>query len=346
MRVLFLLFAASTSINVMAADISHYQKLLDQAYYTELQNQIMQQPDYDQQSDILVVYAKSLINQQRLEDANTLLNYAIEQFPQHSELNYLAGLYKIKLAGDGNIFAAKDRAARGIILLQKAITLNPDNFKAHLALIDFYNIAPTSAGGNKALAHELANALLARNSLQGALALSQILATDKKYDEALQVIDKYLTDPPQPQLLMKKAQILQAQGHVQPATDYYLLTAKHAVESANKYHALYQIGRLTVASNLDASIGIEALQQYITYYGESENSRLNWAKLRLAQLYLQKNDLDQASRYARELETAPVIKEDAEYQQALLDLIAQLTPPEEKIVTEAAQQETTQQIEQ
>lgn len=337
MKVWFVLLVASVglSFSVKAADISHYQKLLDQAYYTELQDQILQHPDYEKKSDILVIYAKSLINQQRLEDANTLLNYAIEQFPQHSELNYLAGLYKIKLAGDGNIFAAKDRAARGIILLQKAITLNPDNFKAHLALIDFYNIAPATAGGNKALATELAQALLARNALQGALALSQILATEQKYDEALQVINKYLADPPQPQLLMKKAQILQAQGQLDKAVTYYQLTAMHAVEPMNKYHALFQIGRLTLAGKLDINPGIEALQHYITYYSESENSRLNWAKLRLAQLHLLNNDLVLAAKYASELEASPVYNEDTQYQQALSELIAKLTPSEETVVTEA-----------
>src|SRR5690606_22258622 len=158
MKALLLFIAATVSSADISqsANVSHYEQLLESARYTELEHQLIQQPDYKQQGELLVIYARALINQQRLEDANTLLNYAIEQFSQNSELNYLAGLSKIRLASDGNVFAAKERAARGVALLQKAVSLKPDHYAARQALIDFYSIAPAAAGGDKELANSMA----------------------------------------------------------------------------------------------------------------------------------------------------------------------------------------------
>ena len=155
MKALLLLLAVSAA----PSNLSHYEQLLAKSQFSELEHQLIQQQDYKQQDGLLVIYAKALISQQRLEDANTLLNYAIEQFPNNSELNYLAGLSKIRLASDGNVFAAKERAARGVALLQQAVTLKPDHFAARQALIDFYSIAPAAAGGDKAQAAAMAQQL-------------------------------------------------------------------------------------------------------------------------------------------------------------------------------------------
>src|SRR5690606_23306158 len=134
------------------------------------EHQLVQQDNYKQNADLLVVYARALIAQKRLEDANTLLNYAAETFPQNSELAYLSGLSKIRLASDGNVFSAKERAARGVALLQKAVSLKPDHYAARQALIDFYSIAPAAAGGDKALALQMTEQLAKESPAQALLA--------------------------------------------------------------------------------------------------------------------------------------------------------------------------------
>ena len=209
MKALLLFIAATVSSTDVShvSDVSHYEQLLASARYTELEHQLVQQPDYKQQGELLVIYARALINQQRLEDANTLLNYAIEQFPHNSELNYLAGLSKIRLASDGNVFAAKERAARGVALLQKAVSIKPDHYAARQALIDFYSVAPASAGGDKELADEMTQQLAKDNPAQALLAQSRILLNEKKPTEALALLEKLMPTPPTARLLSRKAQI-------------------------------------------------------------------------------------------------------------------------------------------
>ncbi|MGP9800978.1 hypothetical protein [Rheinheimera sp. NSM] len=330
---LFIAAAVSSADVSHASNVSHYEQLLASARYTELEHQLIQQPDYKQQAQLLVIYARALINQQRLEDANTLLNYAIEQFPDNSELNYLAGLSKIRLASDGNVFAAKERAARGVALLQKAVSIKPDHYAARQALIDFYSIAPAAAGGNKELANTMTVQLAEENPAQALLAQSRILLNEKKPTEALALLNSIIPNPPNPRLLARKAQILNELALYDEAFSNYRQAAEHATDLTDKYNALYHIGRLAVVADQDAMVGITALQQYLDFYRDSDNKTLPWATLRLAQLMYRTGDNFEASLLVAGLTNAQV--ENEEFNLILLSLLSALKPKEAKAETEA-----------
>ncbi len=323
MKMLFLLLSAALG----PSDIAHYEHLLAKTQYTELEHQLIQNPDYKQQDALLVIYARALIAQQRLDDANTLLNFAIGQFPNNTELNYLAGLSKIRLASDGNVFAAKDRAARGVALLQKAISLKPDHYAARSALIDFYSIAPAAAGGDKALAQQMADELAKENPAQALLAQSRILLNDKKPTEALALLSSMMPDPPTARLLSRKAQILHDLAQYQQAFVTYEEAAALATDLTERYNALYHIGRLAVIADQDPTVGIRALQQYIEFYQDSENKTLSWAKLRLAQLMYRTGDSFEATLLVGALTTARV--EDEEFNLILVSLLSALKSKEQ-----------------
>lgn len=312
--------------NLAPETLDNYQQLLVKAQYSELEHQILQQDDYKQHGEVLAVYARSLFNQQRLEDANTLLNFATEQFPNNSNLHYLAGLCKIRLASNGNVFSAKDRATRGVEHLKTALVLNPDNYTARQALIDFYSIAPAAAGGDKELAQYHANILLQKNPIQAALANSRMLLNEKKPEEALALIDQYLTEPLNAQLLLRKAQILNEQKQYPEAFKNFQLTAKYAEDLNNKYSALYHIGRLAVIADQDVDIGIAALEQYLDFYQDSQNNTQYWATLRLAQLMYRTNQLERAAELAASLTNVSNLSE--EFNLTLLSLISALKPKE------------------
>lgn len=339
MKALLLLIAAAVSSADVshASNVSHYEQLLASARYTELEHQLIQQPDYKQQDQLLVIYARALINQQRLEDANTLLNYAIEQFPDNSELNYLSGLSKIRLASDGNVFAAKDRAARGVALLQKAVSIKPDHYAARQALIDFYSIAPAAAGGDKELANSMAAELAEENPAQALLAQSRILLNEKKPTEALALLNSIIPNPPNPRLLARKAQILNELALYDEAFSNYRQAAEHATDLTDKYNALYHIGRLAVVADQDAMVGITALQQYLEFYRDSDNKTLPWATLRLAQLMYRTGDNPEASLLVAGLTNAQV--ENEEFNLILLSLLSALKPKEVKAETETEQKQ-------
>lgn len=311
----FLLLIAS---NLASADLSHYEQLLAKSQFTELEQQLIKQPEYKQDDGLLIIYARALINQQRYEDANTLLNFAIEQFPNNSELNYLSGLSKIRLASDGNIFSAKERAKRGEALLLKAINLAPDHYAARQALIDFYSIAPAAAGGDKELAQTMAQQLAKDNPSQGLLAQSRILINNKKPNEALTLLSTMMPKPPTVRLLMRKAQLESELAIYDQAFTSYKLAAEYSTDLTDKYNALYNIGRLAVIADQDATLGITALQQYLEFYQDSENKTLPWAILRLAQLMYRTGDNFEASLLVSKLTTVQM--DDENFNLILLSL--------------------------
>lgn len=319
MKALLLLVASGLA---SAADISHYEQLLAKSQFTELEHQLVQQPDYKQHDELLVLYARALISQKRLEDANTLLNFAVQQFPDNSELAYLAGLSKIRLASDGNVFSAKDRASRGIALLQKAVALKPDHYAARQALIDFYSIAPAAAGGDKELALQMTAQLAKDSPAQGLLAQSRMLLNDNKPTEALALLNSMMPDPPNARLLARKAQIENELAAYDDAFVSYSLAAEYATDLTDKYNALYHIGRLAVIADQNANQGIKALQQYLQFYHDSENKTLPWATLRLAQLMYRTGDTYEATLLVGNLTNVQV--EDEEFNLILVSLLSAL----------------------
>jgi tetratricopeptide (TPR) repeat protein len=318
MKALLLLIASSLA----PADLNHYEQLLATSQFTELEHQLVQQDLYKQNADLLVIYSRSLIAQKRLEDANTLLNYAVDAFPQNSELAYLGGLSKIRLASDGNVFAAKERAARGVALLQKAVSIKPDHYPARLALIDFYSIAPAAAGGDKELAQQMTEQLAKESPAQALLAQTRILLNDKKPTEALALLNSMMPNPPNARLLARKAQIENELTKFDAAFNSYQQMAEYATDLTDKYNALYHIGRLAVIADQDANTGIKALQQYLQFYHNTENKTLPWATLRLAQLMYRTGDTYEATLLVSKLTHIQV--EDEEFNLILLSLLSAL----------------------
>lgn len=275
------------SFSTMAIEVEQVSDWFEQAQYRKIVNELDQQPTLKQDPALTALYIQAMFNLRQREEANTLLNQLITEFPQHSELLYLAGVNKIVLASDGNIFNARQRTSDGLQLLVQAVTIDPHNYQAQQALISFYQSAPAAAGGSKELAAEQANLLAELNPLQGSLAQVQMLILEERFSEAVALLDKHLeAQPNQPDLLASKASILARQDAFLVAQQLYSKTAEFSIKPNQRYSALYQVGRLSVLTNTNVLEGITALSEYIGYYKDSDQSRLNWAKLRLVQLFM------------------------------------------------------------
>ncbi|WP_372625004.1 hypothetical protein [Arsukibacterium sp.] len=275
------------SFSAFAIEPEQANRWYEQAQYRKILTEIDQQPDLKNNPDLTAIYVQAMFNLRQREEANTLLNQLIVEYPRHSELLYLAGINKIVLASDGNIFNARQRTSDGLQLLIRAVTEDPENYPAQHALISFYQSAPPAAGGSKTLAAEQATLLASVNPLQGALAEVQLLILEARLSEAVALIDKHLKKMPnQPDLLATKASILARQDAHIVAQQLYSKTAEFSIKPTQRYNALYQVGRLAVLTNDNVLEGITALSEYIGYYKDSDQSRLNWAKLRLVQLFM------------------------------------------------------------
>lgn len=303
---------------------SDYSSLFAKARYTELLQQLERDPVAQQDPDLMLLRARSLIQQQFREEANTLLNELIQQFPEHSALLTQAALNKIALANSGNIFNARKRATDGLELLQKAISLEPQNYLARQALINFYQVAPATAGGSKTLALELTEQLFAENPVQGTLARASNAVAEGRLSDALALIDaQLLQTPDSTELLLRKAAILTQQSAFLVAQQTYLQLLPLVSDELSRQSINFQLGRLAVFTEQHQVEGIKALEAYLAFYDGSQQIRLPRAKLRLAQLYLSQGDKVRANALYQQI--ARVILDEPDFIEARAQLAAQLS---------------------
>ena len=202
---------------------------------------------------------------------------------------------KFNQAQEAVFFSAPGYAKDGLAYLLTAQKLDPENKDIILSLIEFYLQAPGIAGGDEDEAKNLADALFEKDAIFGTIALAKILAYDDSYDEAIKLIDKQLhAFPENSQLHSQKAFLLMDSDKPAQAIEALARSITLIKEEAEKYENIYQIGRLAAVYQLKAELGKSALQQYLAYYQGSDNRRLKWANLRLAQIYMQANDINDA----------------------------------------------------
>lgn len=274
------------------------QDLLDHAKYSEVIQKAPAEPDYLTNPRLLESQATAMYFAGKFEEADKVLLDALAKFPQDANLHQVAAMNKFSLAQQASLFSAGGLAKDGRDLLKKAVELAPDQPSMMLDLIGFYVQAPSIAGGDTDEAKKLVSQLQAKDATLGAIGQSLLLLSDDKNKEALQLIEAQLKlTPDNGRLLGQKASVLVAMEQYPDALTAYFLAAQHADSASSKYSYLYQIGRLSVKNQLEPTSGQKALLQFIEYYKDSEHQQLPWAKLRLAQLYLQQKDKANAEQW-------------------------------------------------
>lgn len=286
----------------VTADLTSLQELLDRHKYRALSAQIEQIPNHQQQPELALLKAKAMYLLQDTETLDSWMEQLLKDNPTHAQLHYIAALNKFNLAQEASIFSAPGYAKDGLALLKQAVALDLNDLEIQSGLIGFYSGAPSIAGGDEKEAQRLADAMFAKNPVQGSVQKAILLLGDDKEDEAKALIEQQLATQPQDvDLLEMKAAILTKQNQDKAAFELYQQAANLAQKSKDKYPNLYQVGRLAAAKQQDASKGIAALEQYINFYQGSDDRQLAWAKLRLAQIHFAQQNFDQAKALVQQL---------------------------------------------
>lgn len=274
------------------------QDLLDHAKYSEVIQKAPAEPDYLTNPRLLESQATAMYFAGKFEEADKVLMDALAKFPQDANLHQVAAMNKFSLAQQASLFSAGGIAKDGRDLLKKAVELAPDQPSMMLDLIGFYVQAPSIAGGDTDEAKKLLPQLQAKDASLGVIGQSMLLLSDDKNKEALQLVDDQLKQTPDNgRLLGHKASILAGMEQFTDAVQAYRAAAEHAESASSKYGYLYEVGRLSVKNQLEPTAGQQALIQFIDFYKDSEHQKLAWAKLRLAQLYLQQKDKTNAEQW-------------------------------------------------
>jgi tetratricopeptide (TPR) repeat protein len=271
----------------------------------------------DAQLLALLGQTEALLN--NADKAEDLLEKAVKLDSNNADYQHWYATLSCNLAASASMFSALGYAKRCKKAYEAALELAPENPRSYIALGSFLAQAPGVAGGDKDKALQLAARLKQIEPLQGALL--ELNASDLQDDatfNALLAKDELLTQRPETYLQRgvafsradqhAKAMALFEQALTMPASD------DDAAEA--KAQALYQIGRSAVKGSIAIDKGVSALQQFIEQQPAADN--IDWAKLRLGQLYIAQQQQAKAEEILKPLLASTQDKELKDELQKLL----------------------------
>lgn len=248
-----------------------------------------------EQVDELLTQAQLLITDD-IDDAEALIEEALEIAPERADVNFLCGQIMGMQASQA-IFSALSYAGKSLDCFKQAAALEPDNTEYQFGLMMFYLQAPGIAGGDIEKAWKLVGDISALDTVAGTRARLQYYASTEEESAFEETLSNALaTYPEHAEFYYQYGLHLQQQKNYSEALNAFKQATNASIddpESHYKLSALYQIGRNAVLSKLAVLDGIDALQRYINTAIEDANlPSQQWAHYRLAQLYQLNDDND------------------------------------------------------
>lgn len=257
------------------------------------------------------------VMQTDIDHAQGLIEEALEVAPENPEAHFLCGRIMGRQAADA-IFSALYYAGKSLGCLKRAVALAPQEVSYRHGLVRFYLGAPSIAGGSQSLAKEEVEQIRRLDEIEGAKAELYVLAETNQHSNRLVRLEQLRQDFPGVAyfhyhygLLLQQSQrydaaaaafiqaLLSADGGHQVGwfDARWHLPAQH-VEFGVLINALYQVGRNAALSGINVDQGIKALLQYCeTVLSHHSAPPVEWAYLRLAQLYTMQDDPAKAEAY-------------------------------------------------
>lgn len=194
-----------------------------------------------------------------------------------------------ELAGKAGVFQQLGLARKCRAALEKAVELAPDNLEYRHGLIEFYQRAPSIAGGGRDKALAQAAELTLRDPFAGALTTGSIQAHAKNWAEAetaLLTANKLRPEATNP--LAALGLVYADQGRHAEAFAHFDRVLALAPDHAA---ALYQLGRLAALSGERLADGAAALHRYLGHANlPVELPRPHHAHYRLGQILVRQGE--------------------------------------------------------
>lgn len=149
--------------------------------------------------------------------------------------------------------------------LQKAAQLDPSHLEVRWALIDLYIALPGILGGSEEQALKYATQLMKLSEIDGYLSQGYIA--------------EYFDRP-------------------QDAENYYKKAMQLGAPLSNpRNNIYYQLGKISGMYNIELEKGLQFLNQYINNHSVKDGVPLEWAFLRIAQIYKHQKNKQQAQKW-------------------------------------------------
>jgi tetratricopeptide (TPR) repeat protein len=171
-----------------AASAHEYSAQLRAKKYAEVEQAVSAKLTIDSNNlDALVAKTQLIIlegKENRLDEAVKIAELCIATHPQSSDCHLALGNVLGTKAVTAGIMSAMSYAGKIRDSFQKAIELNPQNYKARASLLQFYLQAPGFAGGGQGKAQTLINETSKLNPAVGALLQANFDLSDDKPSQA------------------------------------------------------------------------------------------------------------------------------------------------------------------
>jgi len=249
-----------------------------------------------------VLKGRLLLVQDKAEDAFDYFQALQEAHDKNVDINYYLGVSAVIMAQEASIFSKLSYAKDFVRAMERTIELQPDHQDALNTLIGFHLNAPSIAGGDSEQALVYAQQLQQYDAEQGFSQIANVYWQTEKAELAEKTITEGFEQFPVSDVLYftRAMASITAKNWAQARADL-IFAAKYAKDNEMKGQALYQQGKVSVKSGVEAELGIDALTQALPIAGKQYQP---WVKYRLAQLYLQQNKQAQANEYIAQIDVS------------------------------------------
>lgn len=263
--------------------------------------------------EIALLDARILMADNKLEQASDQLKALLKTTPNNAKVYYWYGIANSNLAGQASIFTAGSYANKAKNSFIKAVALDPNYIPGYKGLIGFYISAPAIVGGSMKKAEQMVQRLYNVSELQGTLSQLQLAKEDNDTQLEVKLIstlfDKFNNSATaqftaglyyQQQKQYEQAYQAFLAGSSLPAPTKGIGESDREFNKS-KLSALYQLGRNAVFSERHIPKGIAALNEYLTKPISTALPSKEWARFRLAKLYVLNHQVNLAKPILIEL---------------------------------------------
>lgn len=237
------------------------------------------------------------LSEKQLDEAEDIAENWVKNEPESAAAWHTRGVVMAQQAQNA-FFSALSYAGKSLESFEKAVELEPDSLKYRNALMQFYLMAPSMAGGDDEKALAQIEAIEKIDPAQGMLAKIGYFRQHEQDEQAGELLQEALAKYP------NNADVLVYAGFQEQRNENYekaLFLFEQAAAGESKegdasVMALYQIGRTSVLAETQLDDGIEALRQYLKSELPENAPGVHWANFRLAQLLTLKGNEEESKQ--------------------------------------------------
>ncbi len=190
----------------------------------------------------------------------------------------------------------------------KAAELDPEHIDTRWALVELYMQLPGIVGGSKKKSLKYAEELEQLSKVDGYLAKGYIYEYDNEPELAENYYKKAINEGGSVTCYDKLTHLYESQDQPEMA----VANIEESYEKHNKNALNYQIGKVCADYNVQLEKGEKCLMKYIENYSAKDGVPLEWAYMRLAQIYKNKSNRDKALMWINK-----ALNERLDFKQAL-----------------------------